>query len=302
MSKKTALVTGASRGIGKACAIHLARAGFDVAILARTAREGERSGTPLNSAPLSGDLEATARLVAECGREALPLCTDLLDSAAIGAAAAQLSERWGGVDVIVHAARYVGAGSNDRFADTPIELLQKIMQANLWASLILNKLLIPGMITRGGGAIINITSATGFGDALKPVGQGGWGMSHGITKGAFQRVANFIALEYASQGVRCYNLHPGFTATEQTARNLAGVAIPRSGAPPEVAAAVAVWLATNPEASGFNGQTVIAQQLCHERRLLPGWVGPRFEDQFSGIRYDQAGRMSQDFEERLRNR
>jgi len=95
MDRKTAFITGASRGIGKSCAVFLAQAGFDVAISARTVREGEareHSSTlkKSNTTPLPGSLEATAALVEAEGREAFMVPADLLDAASLGAAAARL--------------------------------------------------------------------------------------------------------------------------------------------------------------------------------------------------------------------
>ena len=80
--RPVAFVTGASRGIGKACSVHLARAGFDVAVSARTVTDGEQrehSSTVKRSdtSPLPGSLSATAALVAEAGSDALivqPIC------------------------------------------------------------------------------------------------------------------------------------------------------------------------------------------------------------------------------------
>src|SRR5271169_2720292 len=110
MTRRVAFVTGASRGIGKACAVHLARAGFDVAVTARTVRDGEErehSSTVRRSdtRPLPGSLTATAEGVRAAGQEALVLPADLLDRASLGAAVATVQERWGGVDVLVNNGR-----------------------------------------------------------------------------------------------------------------------------------------------------------------------------------------------------
>src|SRR6202008_2940281 len=107
MTRKTAFVTGASRGIGKAIAIKLAQGGYDVAITARTLEEGERrehSSTVKRSdtSALPGSLTSTAALMREAGAEVMVLPADLLDRAALGAAAALTLERWGSVDLVVH--------------------------------------------------------------------------------------------------------------------------------------------------------------------------------------------------------
>jgi NAD(P)-dependent dehydrogenase (short-subunit alcohol dehydrogenase family) len=143
MSRKVAFITGASRGIGKACAIELAEAGFDIAITARTVKEGEareHSSTvkETDTSPLPGSLESTAEAVEKAGAKVLAVQGDLLDPASLGAAVTTVLERWGGVDVVVHNGRYIGPGHMDRFLDTPMELLRKQVEGNLFAPLQIN--------------------------------------------------------------------------------------------------------------------------------------------------------------------
>src|ERR1700730_5860195 len=100
--RNVAFVTGASRGIGKGIAVHLARAGFDVAITARTVLDGEpreHSSTVLKSdtSPVASSLTATAKLIEDEGGRALVVAADLLDRASLGAAAVTVLERWGQV-------------------------------------------------------------------------------------------------------------------------------------------------------------------------------------------------------------
>src|SRR5689334_22992961 len=108
-----ALVTGASRGIGKAIAVELAAAGYDVAILARTVHEGEareHSSTLKRSdtSPLPGSLDSTAELVRAAGRRCLAVPADLLDHDSLVRAVAIVLADWGHVDVLVNNGRYIG--------------------------------------------------------------------------------------------------------------------------------------------------------------------------------------------------
>lgn len=291
MARKVAFITGASRGIGKAMAVELARSGYDVAVTARTvqpgeAREHSSSIAASDTSPLPGSLSETAALVRDAGRDALVVPADLLDQASLGAAAATVLERWGPVDVLVHNGRYIGPGHMDRFLDTPIELLERQLQANVVAPLVLNRLLLPPMIEHGGGVVVNITSASGYADPTRPAGDGGWGMGYGISKGAFQRIAGFLAVELGSQGIRCFNVQPGLIATERIGQDMAKFGIANVGAPPEVVAKVVRWLLTQDQAAEYNGRTIEAQWFCHERGLLPGWEGPRRSS--DAIRYDDA--------------
>jgi NAD(P)-dependent dehydrogenase (short-subunit alcohol dehydrogenase family) len=302
MSRKTAFITGASRGIGKACAIELAAAGYDIAITARTVTEGERrehSSTLRESdtSALPGSLQSTAEAIKKHGREVLAIPADLLDSASLGAAVATVLERWGRIDVVLHNGRYIGPGHMDRFLDTPIELLRKQMEANVFAPLIINKLVLPSMIAQGGGTFVHITSASGYGDPTKPAGMGGWGMGYGISKGAFQRIAGFIKTELGDKGIRCFNIQPGLIATERIGQDMAKFGITNKGAPMEVLGKVVRWLCTSPEAAAYDGKNIEAQYFCHERKLLPGWEGPRRMD--NNIVYDDSAENLRRLEEAL---
>jgi NAD(P)-dependent dehydrogenase (short-subunit alcohol dehydrogenase family) len=289
---KVAFITGASRGIGKACALELADAGYRIAITARTVQEGEQrehssslKGSDLS--PLPGSLSSTVGIIEERGATAMAIPADLLDSASLGAAVATVLERWGRIDVVVHNGRYIGPGHMDVFLDTPIELLRKQMEGNFFAPLIINKFVLPAMVAQGGGTIINITSGSGYGDPLKPAGQGGWGMGYGTSKGAFHRVAGFLAVELADKGIRCHNVQPGLIATERIAQDMAKFGITNEGAPVEVMGKIVRWLCTDPEAEQYNGRNLEAQYFCHERKLLPGWDGPKLQD--NSIRLDTSG-------------
>lgn len=274
---RVALVTGASRGIGKAVARHLARAGFDVALGARTVQEGEErehSSTikASNTAPLPGSLASTAALVEEEGRRALTVYLDLLDRASLGAAVTTVLERWGRIDVLVNNGRYIGPGHMDLFLDTPIELLERHLEANVLAPIILSRLVLPQMLERGGGDIINVTSSSGMTDPPAPAGQGGWGLGYGMSKGAMHRLAGILTVELGHQGIRAYNLHPGFVATERMAADMGSFGFDASlAAPADVVGAVAAWLVTTPEGRQLSGTWIEAQDRCRELGLVPGW-------------------------------
>jgi NAD(P)-dependent dehydrogenase (short-subunit alcohol dehydrogenase family) len=302
---KVAFITGASRGIGKACALDLAAAGFRVAITARTVDEGEQrehSSTLKDSdlSPLPGSLTGTVQLIEDDGGTAMAVPADLLDPASLGAAVATVVERWGRIDVVVHNGRYIGPGHMDLFLDTPIELLRRQMEGNFFAPLIVNRLVLPQMVERGDGIVVNITSASGYGDPTKPAGQGGWGMGYGTSKGAFHRIAAFLATELGDKGIRCFNVQPGLIATERIGQDMAKFGIENKGAPMEVLGKVVRWLCTEPEAEQFNGRNIEAQFFCHERGLLPGWSGPRPLD--NNIRLDTSGADLQRLEDDLTTR
>jgi NAD(P)-dependent dehydrogenase (short-subunit alcohol dehydrogenase family) len=278
MARKRAFVTGASRGIGKAIALRLAKGGYDVAITARTIEDGERrehSSTTKRSdtSPVPGSLSSTAEQIRAAGAEVMVLPADLLDRASLGAAAALALERWGGIDLVVHNGRFVGPGLKDRTLDTPLEVLEKHVEANAFAPLVLNRYFLPAMLAQGGGTIIYVTSNAAYKRPFATVEKGGWGLSYAVSKAAGHAIAGVVACEYGAQGLRAFNLEPGATLTERIAQEMGGAGhehLPWE--PVEVAAEAAYWLATSPEADALNGQSIRGQALCKERNLLPGWT------------------------------
>lgn len=280
METRTAFVTGASRGIGKAIAIELADAGYDVAITARTVHEGdarEHSSTLKRSdtSPLPGSLDSTADLVRAAGRECLTVPADLLDHPSLVSAADAVLARWGHVDVLVNNGRYVGPGHMDLVLDTPVRILRDHLEANVLAPVVLVKALVPQMIDRGSGTVVNITSGAGYSDPPAAAGAGGWGLGYGSSKAAMHRIAGILALETAGTGVRAFNVQPGFIATERIAQDMASFGFDASsGAPAAVVGKVCRWLLESPDADARNGQNIEAQELCSELGLLPGWSLP----------------------------
>jgi NAD(P)-dependent dehydrogenase (short-subunit alcohol dehydrogenase family) len=275
VDSKVALVTGASRGIGKATAVQLAAAGFDVAVAARTQREGDARDDEHGGRVIPGSLDVTAGLIEQSGRRALPVTMDLLDRSSLTRGVAQVLGEWGHIDVLVNNAVHTGAGSMDHFVDLSVELLETKLAANVVAQFALAKHVIPSMLERGQGTIINVTSAVATTDPPAPAGQGGWGMGYAMSKGAFHRMAGILAVELGPRGIRAYNVEPGYVLTERMAVNQAELGFEGvyRGAPTSVPAAVVTWLASAPadEARKLNGTTVSAQRFALERGLHPDW-------------------------------
>jgi len=274
VSTPVAFVTGASRGIGKASAVALARAGYDVAVTARTVTDGEErehSSTVKKSdtRPLPGSLAATVELVEAEGRRGLSVPADLLDRASLDAAAATVLEEWGRVDVLLNNGRYIGPGHMDRLADTPLDLLDAHLQANVIGPLVLTKALLPQMVERGSGLVINMTSDVAWTDPPAAAGDGGWGLGYAISKGGLHRIAGVLAHELAGTGVYCVNLQPGFVATERLAIDMAEFGFDaQMGDPPEAVGAVVAWLATEDRAAEWHGLMVPGPLIWREHQLL----------------------------------
>ena len=274
----TALVTGASRGIGKASALALARAGFDVAVAARTLKEGDGRDESDTGAgrPIPGSLEATAADIEALGRRALPVHLDLLDRASLTDTVDTVLAEWGRIDVLVNNAVHTGAGGMEHIVDLDIETVETKLQANVVSQLVLIKAVLPGMLQQGAGTIIDITSAVAISDPPAPAGEGGWGLGYAMTKGAFHRFVGILAVEHGRSGIRAFNVEPGFVMTERMEANASELGFEGRyrGAPPSVPGSVVAWLAagvTDAEAEALNGTTITAQKVALERGLHPDW-------------------------------
>lgn len=142
LTGQTALVTGASRGLGAAVALRLARAGLRVALAARSA----------------DDLDAVAGQIRDAGGTALPLPLDVRDRDAIDAAVAQVHETFGPVEVLVNNA---GLSWYKPFLEWTREELDTTLAVNLTGLVHVTHAVLPAMIERGRGTIVNVASDIG---------------------------------------------------------------------------------------------------------------------------------------------
>ena len=273
-----AFVTGASRGIGRATSLALAEAGFDLVIAARTVAGGEVHDYSASARldvrrAMPGSLDETAALVRERGGQAAVVKLDLLDRSSVEAAAAAASRAFGAVDVLVNNAVYQGPGTMDAVMDLTPEQVETVYRANVVHPLLLVQRLLPAMLERGRGVIVNVVSAAGMSDPPAPPDAGGWGFAYGSSKAALIRLAGALRAEHAGAPVRFHNMEPGLILTESMkAQGLDAAMIEQwGGAPVEVPAAVVRWLVTDPGAAAWDARTLHAQPHAQELGLVPGW-------------------------------
>jgi NAD(P)-dependent dehydrogenase (short-subunit alcohol dehydrogenase family) len=281
---RVALVTGASRGIGRCGALALARRGFDLIITARTVREGEGLAYPSSSkvddrpVAIAGSLETTAAEVEALGRSCLMIPMDLMDRPSIHRVAEEALAQWGRVDVLFNNAIYQGPGTMDRLLDLPLELAERCLVGDYLHPLLLTQLLLPPMLERGEGRLVNMLSEAAFTTPPAPAGAGGWGVAYAAAKAAFHRVTDMCHVEFFDAGVWSFSIAPGLTLTESMRASGMDQVLIGAGhapAPPEVAGEVAAWLGADPEARRFAGQMVSSRSLCKELGLVAGWPPPR---------------------------
>ena len=240
LTGKTAFVTGASRGIGRAMAAALADAGADVAVVARTA----------------AGLADVADDVTAAGRRAVVIPADVTDEASVAAAVGTAIDELGHVDIVINNA----GGSNFMvgFRDLRISGWEKLIRLNLTSAVYVCHAFADHLLGRGSGSVINVASVAGVASAplLTP---------YGAAKAGLISLTKSLAVEWAASGVRVNALCPGWTATELN-RNLwedpqAGPAtvatVPlRRWARAEEMAGPAVFLASD-AASYLTGQTIV---------------------------------------------
>ena len=268
--RPVALVTGASRGIGRAIALALAEGGYDLVITGRTIAEGAGIN-PATGHHLPGSLTSTAECAQQLGAQCHTVVSDVLDLEDIEPSFQRcLTATSGRIDLLVNNAIYVGSGNDLRFADSePADIIRRTT-GNFTAPLLfthaflqhaLNNDVHPGTGWRA--TILNITSDAGQRIPQQVAGEGGWSLMYGATKAGFHRMAEMLALEYGTAGIRAININPGLVTTERVLDTGVGLQwVARSGVAPAVIGVSVLRLLTDQAIT--NGAYIHAQQYLAE--------------------------------------
>ncbi len=187
--KKTALITGATSGIGEACARKFAEGGYNVII---TGRRSER-------------LEALKAELEETGAKVKTLTFDVRDADAAGKAIGSLGEEWSTIDVLVNNAGL--ALGLDKEHEGSMEDWNTMIDTNIKGLLTMTRLIVPGMVRRNSGHVINIGSVAG--DAAYARGN-----VYCATKAAVKTITDGLRIDLADTAVRVTNIKPGLVETE----------------------------------------------------------------------------------------
>ena len=259
---KVAVVTGASRGIGRAIALELARAGADIVATART--ESPRGDLP-------GTIHQTAEDVRGMGRRALPYRADLTQAKDIDALAATTLETFGKVDILVNNAAYTSKAIFASFWDMTPESWGRQMALNLNAPFLLCKAFAPAMREQGGGMIVNITSGAAHTDSGAMPGEGGEGPAYPASKAALDRLTLALAKELRPHGIAIIGVDPGFTLTE-TAEMLAETRgyVVADANPMAFPASTVAYLAACPNPMWYTGKIIVSAEFVQEHLLAQG--------------------------------
>jgi citronellol/citronellal dehydrogenase len=191
LSGKVAIVTGSSRGVGKGIALEMARAGANVVVAARSEQETDPK--------LPGTIYSTAEEIArETGRKALALRVDVTNDDDVRAMVEKTTSELGKVDILVNNAGVMFPGP---FVETPLKRWDLLYRVNMRAGLSCAQAALPGMIERGGGTIIFISSVAAD-------HKGAFNISYSVTKQADRKIAEGLAEEFKSRGIKVFSLSP----------------------------------------------------------------------------------------------
>jgi NAD(P)-dependent dehydrogenase (short-subunit alcohol dehydrogenase family) len=188
---RTALITGASRGLGRALALSFAREGAALALCGR------------RQAPL----EEVAIACAAAGVRVVTVSADLGVARDVERVAATALDRLGEVDILVNNASDLGTVPLAHLGDASAEALQRALDVNVLGAFRMTRAVLGGMLLRGRGLVVNITS-----DAAVE-GYPGWGV-YGASKAALEGLTRSWAAELAGSGVRILAVDPGDMDTD----------------------------------------------------------------------------------------
>ena len=237
---KVAIVTGASRGIGKAIALALAKEGADVVVAARTETE---------TGPLPGTIHKTADEIRALGRRALAVKTDVTQEEQVMEMARRTLEEFGRIDILVNNAGITVPGT---VIEMPVKRWDLTIAVNLRGTFLCTKAVLPTMVQRRSGSIINLSSILGTRDVSGNV-------AYGVTKAAIERFTRGLAEEFRDYNIAVNALCPGYTDTEGL-RLWAGDAGRSGWQKPEMWGRYAVFVASQ-DARSLTGRALYAEDL-----------------------------------------
>jgi citronellol/citronellal dehydrogenase len=192
---KVAIVTGASRGLGKSMAVELARDGALVVVAARTTAPGQTK--------LPGTIHETVNEIEKLGGKAVAVRCDVADEGSVNQMIEEVQKRHGGIDILINNA---GVTTTESFITMPVKKWDLVMNVNLRGTFLCCKAVLPQMIQRKSGHIINLSSV--LASTIR------FSIPYGCSKAAIERFTRGLAKEVKKYHVAVNALCPDFTVTE----------------------------------------------------------------------------------------
>ncbi|MGB2869657.1 MAG: SDR family oxidoreductase [Bacteroidota bacterium] len=240
LEKKRAVITGGTKGLGRALVTRFLSEGADIAICARNSK----------------DLESAKKL-APAGRKIIALQCDISNSTSVNNFAESVLAEFGTVDILVNNASKLGP--RVPVAEYPIADWDEVVQTNINGTFFLTRLLIPSMMKRGTGCIINISSSVG------KAGRKNWG-AYAVSKAGIEGMTQVLADELKSFNIRVNSVNPGPMATEMR-RAAYPNEDPSTLRTPDQLTDIFVYLASQ-DGVGISGQSFDAATFISNPRII----------------------------------
>ena len=274
---RVAIVTGASRGIGKGCALELGAAGATVYVTGRSVSESDH--------PLPGTVGATAHEIDALGGTGIAVACDHRDDAAVAALFDRVDEEQGRLDILVNNAFIVTneLTSGRPFWELPLSNWDDMIDVGTRSAYVATVFAAQRMAPAGRGLIVNVS---GSGAA-----EYAWHVAYGVGKCALDRITADTALELESHGVAVVSVWPGFVRTERIDIAVDSGVVPDtldvdSAESPRFTGRAVVALATDADVARWSGTAVPVRDLADEYgfRDVDGRLPP------GPMRHDAPGR------------
>ena len=243
---KTAIVTGASRGIGKAIAIGFARQGAHVVLGARS--EVQKEGR------LEGTIYDTAKAIEGFGGEVLPVRCDVTDETSVGAMVERALSRFDRIDILVNNA---GVAFFYPVAETPLKRWETVLKVNLTGAFLCTKAVLPHMMEQKSGSIINISSLAAD---ERDSGTVPTGVAYAVAKAGLDRFTFGLAVEAGKYNIAVNCLKPKKPVDTEGMRFWTTVEERKGWVSAEKMVKCAVFLAAQ-DASGVTGTVATDEEL-----------------------------------------
>lgn len=251
LKDRVAVITGASRGVGKFMALEMAKEGCHIVVAARTEEQQDPK--------LPGTIHSTVEEIEALGVRAVPVRTDVTDEESVRAMAQAAIDEFGRIDVLVNNAGVMVPG---RLWEIPIKRWDLVMRVNVRGPVLCSQAVLPHMIERRDGVVINISSV-----AADQTGAAN--VSYTVTKHALRELSAGLAEEVKEFGVRVFALSPeGLVITPGTMYHRLDEQVP-SGPfveAPEAMGKAAIFLCGD-DAKSLSGQHFYSRALLRERGL-----------------------------------